>query len=65
MGVRSEIRHTSPEQLRERLDAFESHYGIPSERLAEAFRNSPLNENAHFLEWSTLFAAWRVSVAHS
>lgn len=62
MGISTRTRHTTPDELRGRLDEFEARYGVPSSRLADAFRKSPLRETAHFREWTAIYAAWRLSV---
>jgi hypothetical protein len=40
-----------------RLSAFEEHFGMPSERFIEAFRNGALHETSEFHEWAALLAA--------
>jgi len=53
-----EITH---DEVRARLDRFESRYGVPSERLADAFRDDggELVETDDFAEWSMAWTIWR------
>lgn len=48
-------------EVRARLDAFEREYGVPSSRLAEAFRDERgrLVESDEFHEWDELWTMWR------
>ena len=46
---------------RRRLDDFEHRYGVPSDRLAEAFTDATgeLIETGAFLLWTATFERWR------
>ena len=62
MGLKINFQPLSAEELRTRLSQFESRYGVPSERLADAFRDADgqLRETDDFLDWSQAYAAWRL-----
>ena len=48
-------------ELQSRLSWYEHAYGVPSSRLAEAFRvEGKLVETSDFTAWSGLYAAYRV-----
>jgi hypothetical protein len=55
-------RRLTPADIRAELDAWEAKYEVPSERLADAFRDSvtgELVETADFHEWSQAYDVWR------
>ncbi len=57
-------RRLSPADVRAELDAWETRYGVPSARLADAFRDPTGNlvETDDFHAWSQTYDAWlRVS----
>lgn len=56
MAVRSTI---GIDKLEARLHEYEEKYGLPSDRLAEAFRSSPLQEDDDFHDWTLLYSAWQ------
>jgi hypothetical protein len=58
--MKSEARMITASDLRRRLELFENRYGIPSDRLAEAFTNQAgLRETDDFHSWSILYGAWQ------
>jgi hypothetical protein len=51
-------------ELRVQLDKFEARYGIPSARLADAFRDQrtgELKETEEFHAWAQRYAAWELA----
>jgi hypothetical protein len=57
------IEYITDEELRgevgPQLDALEQRYGLPSERLADAFLiYGELSESADFLLWQLLYGTW-------
>jgi hypothetical protein len=50
--------------LRAQLDEFEARHGVPSERLADAFRDprtGDLIETEEFHTWAQRYAAWQMA----
>jgi hypothetical protein len=58
--VKVEAHPLSREEIEKALHTFEEQYGVPSDRMSEAFSRSPLREDPDFLEWSHLYATWQV-----
>jgi hypothetical protein len=57
--VRAELRFVRAEDLRSQLAQFEARFGVPSDRLADAFRrDGDLEETQEFLDWSALYSAY-------
>lgn len=49
-----------PEAIRRNLTAYEKHYGVPSERMEEAFmRRGKLRETEDYQRWKFLWTVWR------
>lgn len=55
MAVRSTV---GADKLEARLREYEERYGVPSDQLVDAFRNSPLEETEDFQDWTLLYSAW-------
>ena len=54
----SRLRLVTAEDLRSQLAEYEARFGVPSDRLADAFRrNGQLEETQEFLDWSALYSA--------
>jgi hypothetical protein len=57
--VKTELRFVTAEDLRSQLAEYEARFGVPSERLADAFRrDGELEETQEFLDWSALYSAY-------
>lgn len=56
MAVRSTV---SIDKLEARLHEYEERYGVPSDRLTEAFTKSPIKETEDFHDWTLLYSAWQ------
>jgi hypothetical protein len=53
--VKTELRFVTAEELAE----YEVRFGVPSDRLADAFRrDGELEETQEFLDWSALYSAY-------
>ena len=53
-------RRTNAAQLRAELDQFEAQFGVPSERLVEAFTvDGELQEGPAFARWTLVYAAYQ------
>lgn len=62
--LKTELRFVTVKDLQARLSEYEQRYGVPSDRLADAFTvNGKLQETEDFLAWSTLYAASQASTA--
>jgi hypothetical protein len=60
--MKTELGLLTVEDLEEKLSVYEKRYGVPSAHLDRAFRrNGRLVENQAFLDWSALYAAYRVA----
>jgi hypothetical protein len=57
--VKTELRFVTAEDLRSQLAEYEARFGVPSDRLADAFRrDGELEETQEFLDWSALYSAY-------
>jgi hypothetical protein len=57
--VKTELRFVTAEDLRSQLAEYEAKFGVPSDRLADAFRrDGELEETQEFLDWSALYSAY-------
>ena len=57
--VKTELRFVTAEDLRSQLAEYEARFGVPSDRLADAFRrDGELEETPEFLDWSALYSAY-------
>jgi hypothetical protein len=57
--VKAELRFVTAEDLRSQLAEYEARFGVPSDRLADAFRrDGQLEETQEFLDWSALYSAY-------
>ena len=57
--VKTELRFVTAEDLRSQLADYEARFGVPSDRLADAFRrDGELEETQEFLDWSALYSAY-------
>jgi hypothetical protein len=57
--VKTELRFVTAEDLRSQLAEYEVRFGVPSDRLADAFRrDGELEETQEFLDWSALYSAY-------
>ena len=64
--VKTELRFVTAEDLRSQLAEYEARFGVPSDRLADAFRrDGELEETQEFLDWSALYAAYVAATAGS
>jgi hypothetical protein len=64
--VKAELRFVTPEDLRSQLAEYEARFGVPSDRLADAFRrDGQLEETQEFLDWSALYSAYRAATTDS
>jgi hypothetical protein len=64
--LKTELRFVTVKDLQARLAEYEQRYGVPSDRLADAFvKDGELQETEDFLTWSTLYAASQASTAGS
>jgi hypothetical protein len=62
--LRTEVRFVTVKELETQLAEYEQRYGVPSDRLAEAFTSDgELRETEDFFTWSTLYAAFQASTA--
>ena len=60
--LKTELRFVTVKDLQARLSEYEQRYGVPSDRLADAFiTDGELQETEDFLAWSTLYAASQAS----
>lgn len=61
-------RQSRVKNLQAQLSEYERRYGVPSERLADAFRDvfqkdGEVRETEDFLAWSALYAAFQASAS--
>jgi hypothetical protein len=64
--LKTELRFVTVKDLQAQLAAYEQRYGVPSDRLADAFTiDGEVQETEDFLAWSTLYAALQASTAKS
>jgi hypothetical protein len=64
--VKTELRFVTAEDLRSQLAEYEARFGVPSDRLADAFRrDGQLEETQEFLDWSALYSAYRAATTSS
>jgi hypothetical protein len=64
--VKTELRFVTAEDLRSQLAEYEARFGVPSDRLADAFRrDGQLEETQEFLDWSALYSAYRAATTGS
>jgi hypothetical protein len=64
--VKSELRFVTAEDLRSQLAEYEARFGVPSDRLADAFsRDGELEETPEFLDWSALYSAYLAATTGS
>jgi hypothetical protein len=64
--LKTELRFVTVKDLQTQLAEYEQRYGVPSNRLADAFTtDGELQETEDFLAWSTLYAASQASTAKS
>ena len=63
MTLRLDLRDMTPADLEAQLAVFEDRYGVPSDRLEDAFRDErgELCECRDFREWCHVYTAWRWS----
>jgi hypothetical protein len=58
MGSKTELHTLTLEVIEARLSFYEQKYGVPSSRLADAFRRGDqLEESEDFFDWSSLYRA--------
>ena len=64
--VKTELRFVTAEDLRSQLAEYEARFGVPSDRLADAFRrDGELEETQEFLDWSALYSAYLAATTSS
>jgi hypothetical protein len=64
--VKTELRFVTAEALRSQLAEYEARFGVPSDRLADAFRrDGELEETQEFLDWSALYSAYLAATTSS
>jgi hypothetical protein len=64
--VKTELRFVTAEDLRSQLAEYEARFGVPSDRLADAFRrDGELEETKEFLDWSALYSAYLAATTSS
>jgi hypothetical protein len=64
--VKTELHFVTAEDLRSQLAEYEARFGVPSDRLADAFRrDGQLDETQEFLDWSALYSAYLATTASS
>jgi hypothetical protein len=64
--MKTELRFVTAEDLRSQLAEYEARFGVPSDRLADAFRrDGQLEETQEFLDWSALYSAYRAATTSS
>jgi len=64
LRLKTELRFVTVKDLQKRLAEYEERYGIPSDRLADAFTaDGELQETDEFHAWSALYAAVQASTA--
>jgi hypothetical protein len=57
--VKTELRFVTAEDLRSQLAEYEARFGVPSDRLADAFRrDGQPEETQEFLDWSALYSVY-------
>jgi hypothetical protein len=62
--LKTELRFVTVGDLQARLAEYEKRYGIPSDRLVDAFTtDGELQETEDFHAWSALYAAFQASTA--
>lgn len=56
----SEVKRWALDEIRAELDRFEAAYGVPSDRLGDAFVvEGELRETADFRRWDFVYACWQ------
>jgi hypothetical protein len=64
--VKTELRFVTAEDLRSQLAEYEVGFGVPSDRLADAFRrDGELEETQEFLDWSATYSAYLAATTSS
>jgi hypothetical protein len=62
--LKTEQRFVTVKDLQKRLAEYEERYGVPSDRLVDAFTaDGELQETGDFHAWSALYAAFQASTA--
>ena len=64
--IKTDVRPTTIAQIETVVHSFEEHYGLPSDRMAEAFMEAGrLVETDDLHTWSQYYASLKAARAHS